>query len=625
MSPEPVVEIDALLNRGEAFGAYERLRTALEAHPKSAVLRERMARALTRVGAEADAIALLDQLREEGHISTEVLGLEASTRKAQALRDPDQSARKAGLATALAAYEQARAAFPEAYWFGANVATLACVLGESAHAREVARAVILQLASDLDSTSWPDRGWALGTLGEARLVLEDEPGAVEAYESLCALTAEHGAWEMRASARRNAELLLHARPPLARVDVDPARIDAALRTPPVAIAAGHMVDGPERAVHRFPASLIQEARAVIEDFLERHAISEGFASLACGTDILFQEASRARGTNCYAMLPFPVPEFVAESVDRPGPVDWAARFDALWESAEQKRVASRHRFAWEGLCYEFANEMLLGLALLKADALGAGVIGLALWDGSAGDGRGGTESIVRLWRHEGVQLETEVVDPATLPDPRPRARPLTDVLTPPAVPALEEGGARVMALLFADARGFSGLSEEGTDVFATTFLGLMAEVAARYDAHIFERNTWGDALFFALTDIEAAGRLSLDLCEAIEDSRPMLSAAGLPDAVVLRVGLHAAPVRILTDPVRNLERVSGAQISAAARIEPITPPGHVYASDAFAALSRARRASGYSCRYVGLTELAKGYGREPVYIVERRQDAFPSD
>jgi tetratricopeptide (TPR) repeat protein len=617
MSQDSIGEIDALLNRGEAFVAYERLRTALEVDPGSRALRERLARALTRVGAEEDAIALLDQLREEGHISTEVLGLEASTRKSQALRDPDHATRREGLASALDAYEQARAAFPEAYWFGANVATLACVLGEPARAREVARAVIPQLASDLDSASWPDRGWALGTLGEARLVLGDEPGAVEAYESLRTLTAEHGAWEMRASARRNAHLLLHARPPLARVDIDSARIDAALRTPPVAIAAGHMVDGPERALRRFPVSLVERARDVIEDFLERNPISEGFASLACGTDILFQEALRTRGISCCTMLPFPVPDFVEESVTRPGPIDWSTSFHELWESANHKRVASRHRFAWEGLCYEFANELLLGLALLKADALGAGMIGLALWDGKEGDGRGGTESIVRLWRHEGLQLDVEVVDPAALSDPDAQARPFSQVLARPTAPPLEEGGARVMALVFADARGFSGLSEEGTDAFATTFLGLMAEVAARYDDHIFERNTWGDALFFALTDIEAAGCLALALCEATTDARSELSAAGLPEEVVLRVGLHAAPVRILSDPVRNQQRVSGAQISAAARIEPITPPGHVYASDAFAALSRARQATGYTCRYVGLTELAKGYGEEPVYVVER--------
>ena len=53
-------------------------------------------------------------------------------------------------------------------------------------------------------------------------------------------------------------------------------------------------------------------------------------------------------------------------------------------------------------------------------------------------------------------------------------------------------------------------------------------------------------------------------------------------------------------------------------IEPITPPGQVYASEAFAALSAVRCPDSFVCEYVGQTPLAKSYGTFPAYHVRRR-------
>ncbi len=628
MNQDAAGQIDTLLNRGDVFEAYEAAREALIDDPRSQPLRERLARALIRAGAETEALDLLAALLEEGHASGEVLGLEASTRKSRALASADPDVRRDGLARALDRYEQARTAFPEDYWFGVNVATLAFVLGEPERARECARALLPQLASHLADDAWKRRGWALGTEGEARLVLGDEEGAIEAYGRFRDLTAANAAWEMRASALRNARLLLHAEPPLARVEVDAARIEALLQTPPVAIGAGHMIDAPGRVAERFPATLRPAARVVIEEFVARHGVSQGYACLARGTDTLFHEVLSERGVRRFAMVPYRAEAFVADSVADHEDASWVDRFQALWRGADNRCTASRYRFAWDSLCYEFANEVLTGLALLEAEALGTEVVGFALWDGKAGDGQGGAESIVRLWRDRAAPIDVELISPEDLAAGRLQAQPCIDARTPPdsqppdSEPldpqSLDPQRAEVMALLFADARGFGKLDEVGNEVFATQFLTLLAKVIQRHDEHIFERNTWGDAVFLAMTDVEAAGHLALDLCSTIVAARPELIAAGLPPELDLRVALHAAPVRVLFDPIRDQPRVSGAQISEAARIEPITPPGHVYASQSFAALSRAREATGFSCRYVGQTELAKNYGREPLYIVEQR-------
>jgi class 3 adenylate cyclase len=63
----------------------------------------------------------------------------------------------------------------------------------------------------------------------------------------------------------------------------------------------------------------------------------------------------------------------------------------------------------------------------------------------------------------------------------------------------------------------------------------------------------------------------------------------------------------------------GAHVSRAARIEPITPIGQVYASQPFAALAAAQGVEEFRCSYVGQTSMAKKYGSFPTYIVARRQ------
>jgi class 3 adenylate cyclase len=87
--------------------------------------------------------------------------------------------------------------------------------------------------------------------------------------------------------------------------------------------------------------------------------------------------------------------------------------------------------------------------------------------------------------------------------------------------------------------------------------------------------------------------------------------------MTLRTGLHAGPAYACTDPVTARLNYLGAHVSRAARIEPITPPGEVYASREFAAIARAEGATGLRCEYVGWTPLAKRYGDAPLYVVRR--------
>jgi len=49
----------------------------------------------------------------------------------------------------------------------------------------------------------------------------------------------------------------------------------------------------------------------------------------------------------------------------------------------------------------------------------------------------------------------------------------------------------------------------------------------------------------------------------------------------------------------------------------VTPPGMIYASEAFAATLAATGQRGFALEYIGKLALAKGYGESRIYRVER--------
>ncbi|MCA1556712.1 MAG: hypothetical protein LC747_08495, partial [Acidobacteria bacterium] len=175
--------------------------------------------------------------------------------------------------------------------------------------------------------------------------------------------------------------------------------------------------------------------------------------------------------------------------------------------------------------------------------------------------------------------------------------------------------AQLAALLFADAVNFSKLTEEQIPLFVRHFLGAIGALVARSAPAPLLKNTWGDGLYLVFANVGAAGRFALDLSDLLNATD--WAKLNLPAELNLRIALHAGPVYSCTDPVTGALNFIGTHVSRAARLEPITPPGQVYASQAFAALAAAQRAAGFTCDYVGQTPLAKKYGTFPTYHVRR--------
>ena len=94
----------------------------------------------------------------------------------------------------------------------------------------------------------------------------------------------------------------------------------------------------------------------------------------------------------------------------------------------------------------------------------------------------------------------------------------------------------------------------------------------------------------------------------------------MPKHLDIRIGLHAGPVYFAREPVLKRINFFGFHVNQAARIEPITSPGNVYASEQFAALMLADPDNSLDCNYVGVIVLPKEFGSYPIYHIKRKSE-----
>jgi class 3 adenylate cyclase len=388
--------------------------------------------------------------------------------------------------------------------------------------------------------------------------------------------------------------------------------------PNVAVFTGHMMDRPDRIRPRFPPlpTFEGQVKAAIRALLDEQDVLIGYASAACGSDILFLEAVQERGGETVVVLPYDKDLFCHDSVAIVSGSNWSERFDKILASSRVHTV-SAHRLALQGVYYEYANRVLHGLALTQAEQLGSSVVHLSVWDQRPGDGPGGTADTILRWRAQGHQVT--VIDPEELLLPH---QPLTANRNPVTRenPIPTKGiirGSDLVAIFFADAKGFSRLAEPDLPKFVEHFLGLIARQidALPQSEQPLKRNTWGDAVYLVLPDVSAAGRLALDIRDRLRETR--WNEYELPAELAMRIGLHAGPTVRCLDPVTKRDCFLGSHISLAARIEPIVSPGRVYTSQAFAVLAAESGVTDFTCRYLGLKALPKQAGTIPVYVLER--------
>ena len=600
---------EKVLAQGEPLLAYDVVSDALAQWPQDVRLRQLQGLALARSGATERANASLEKLRKAGQADEETLGMLARTYKDLASQTGSRIEKKKFLRRAakiyLEAYERTGG-----YWSGINAATMNLVTGRTKRANELAKKVRKQCSKSL-SAGCGDAYWLLAVLGEAALILRDWTEAEKWYRR----AAERGAGRFGhlQSSRRNAHLILRY------WKEETSKIDRYLSVPPVVVFSGHMIDEMHRVAPRFPASLEPAVARALRHKIDRLGPCFGFASAACGSDILFLEAMLDAGAEIHVVLPYNKEEFIRDSVAFLPNSNWRYRFERLLQRAAQCVTASTQKLKVGDVSYDFCNELLLGLARTYSLRLETALIPLAVWDGFSGDGPGGTASAVRKWRATGYK--PEIVNLAAISpnlNTRNPGRKTNRANKAASSKTRESRGftSRIVAILFADAVGFSRLTEDQIPRFIRHYLGAIAQLSRKFREGIIAKNTWGDGLYLIFSDVGLAGKFALDLADLVTSMR--WTEEGLPGELSLRIALHAGPVYEFRDPITGNRTYGGSHVNRAARIEPITPPGQVYASEAFAALSAVRCPDSFVCEYVGQTPLAKSYGTFPAYHVRRR-------
>src|ERR1700731_596033 len=379
---------EKILQRGEPLLAFDVVREGLSILPTDVRLRQLQGLALARSGASERANAILEELRGEGEADEETLGMLGRTYKDLAAGAGSTGKREEFLKRAAEIYAQAYKT-TGGYWTGINAATMSLVCGQTDRARELARKVREQCLKEVEDPSG-DSYWELAALGEAALILHDLAQAGDWY-TRAREEGKHRSGDLQSS-RRNARLILKY------WTEDPDWIDKYLHVRSVIVFAGHMIDRPDRASPRFPGDLESAVAKEVREKIDKLKPGFGFASAACGSDILFLEAMLDADAEISVVLPYEKEEFVRDSVDFIPNSGWRARYDRVLERATSVITASPQKLEIGGVAYEFCNQLLLGLATIRARQLDTALIPMAVWDEMSGDGPGGTASVVEKWR-----------------------------------------------------------------------------------------------------------------------------------------------------------------------------------------------------------------------------------
>jgi hypothetical protein len=193
-----------------------------------------------------------------------------------------------------------------------------------------------------------------------------------------------------------------------------ARLGVVTEPPPgparVLVFSGHRLDAPGREEPRFPPTpeAVAEARRLIAEAVEAERGGAdgpvvGLAGGASGGDILFHEVCAEQDVDTTLYLAGPRDAYVARSVADAGP-EWVERFDRLLERLPSRILGERLEVPdWLASkpgysVWRRSNLWLLHNALAQGSSR---VVVIALWNGEAGDGPGGTAHMVETARSRG--------------------------------------------------------------------------------------------------------------------------------------------------------------------------------------------------------------------------------
>lgn len=565
-------------------------------------LQQQLALSLAQLGSIGRARQILQTLLEKDPANHETLGILARTYKDQWYNDTSD---KSALDSAFHWYKKAFEIDPPDYYPGINAASLALLRNDEKTAHQLGRNVIDICDRKLKAAVADELYWLRVTRAEALVILGEREEAAKAYRT-AATTADVGLREL-SSSRRQARLLAR------HLYGEPDVFDSSFAIPKLVVFSGHMIDSADRHVPRFPPDCESSVRAAIDQQLDKIRAGIGFASAACGSDILFLEAMLDRGAAVHVVLPWPKEQFIQTSVAISERGNWLERFEKVLPRAASVRFLGQLHVPGSAIGFDYCSSVMIGLARLYARSLDLELIPMAVWDGLPG-APGGTGSFVRHWRTQDLAVNIIPTPTAKLPlklDKKSVANIRTDIEEDFENWMRAAGRQELKAILFADVTSYSRLAEDDLPIFVREFSGRISRLIAESAFAPTNVNTWGDGYFLAFNRVTHAGCFALELRDLVKKTN--WAEFGLPAGIGLRIAVHAGPVYVTFDPVSRQMTFAGLHVVRAARIEPVAHAGEVFASEEFAALAAAEEVRGFSCDFVGTTQLAKGYGSFRIY------------
>ena len=459
----------------------------------------------------------------------------------------------------------------------------AILVGAKSRARAFAQAVSLLLDQQWAGLFGGEPGRRLSSWQSFALGLSVLAGGdLEGGRGLFAEAAEgwrSSLYDLAEGRRLLAAVVAHIAAPL-------DYLNQVLPMPAVAVAVGHMFDRPDRAIPRFPRSEEEVVRAMLGRFLIRENVACGYASGACGTDILFHEELHQQGLPSVMVLPLPLSE--------PGQLggivhsdDDAARLLQVADECAAVVATSRFDSGDDEVESAYCLACLLGLAGLHAATLDAPLRPVAVWDGRAGDRRGGTADMVAYWRSLGLPVEIIPMGAKGAPEIGPGLDRLPD---------------KIRSILVIRAPGYAGWADRTLEEYEARVLPEIRSIlASSATADTFAHGPGDEIVSTFPSSLDAA-----TVAAAIAHRLDELGGLEYPDCARLRYVLHAGPLIR-----RESGTFLGSHVNLARSVS--TTTSHLFCTEPFAALLHFSGPGRFQLQYTGQAWLANGFGPRPLY------------
>jgi len=440
--------------------------------------------------------------------------------------------------------------------------------GQTRQARRLAQHTLRQMQ---DKTGGDDseRYFRHVSIAEANLLLGDDARCRAALHDADQLLRD----DITRRSRSHQQLWMLCR----HLELDTAITDG-LHLPPVVMLRLRGTAPRTRRAPVLPTSL----QSLIDERALLHLVVHGSADLQ-----VCEQLQRA-GARLYLTLPAPAPE-LAVQWRRRGARGLQTRLESLLLAVDgvvvQRGFLAREQ-RWRAA---EADALNVGLSILTAARLAMRWLTVDLrW----------TDGVLRSRRSEPLsELDRNAHTAFTL--------------APMALRSKAPAARRMAGLIFADFSGFSRLSDPLLPRYYRDVVAGLARILKPHGARVLTRKTWGDALHVVTADAASAAQIAVDVQAFMEQHR--LRRQGMLGDLELRIAAHYAPVFSGIDAVERMPAHFGTQLSFAARIEPVAPPGSIYVTENFAARLAFEAPRRFALDYAGEVELAKHYGAYRLY------------